>query len=66
MKALFAFLRNALLGGIGIVACNIALGNLFIDAGKMAVGLNFLTVGLVGVLGVPGLALLYVAQLLIN
>jgi hypothetical protein len=56
-KWLFGFARSAFLGAVGILAAN----TLLIPAG-IAVGVNAMTLFIVGILGLPGLLLLYAAQ----
>lgn len=53
--------RNMLLGAGGMLAANAALAT----AG-LAVGVNLVTALVVGVLGVPGFLMLYLAQLLVR
>jgi len=57
IKAAFGVIRNSLFGIAGILACNMLLA----PAG-ITVGVNLLTVFIVGVLGVPGFLLLYLTQ----
>jgi inhibitor of the pro-sigma K processing machinery len=57
---LFGLLKNAALGAIGLLAGNFALASL-----GLAVGINVLTVLVVGLLGLPGLMLLYVTKLMV-
>jgi inhibitor of the pro-sigma K processing machinery len=59
-KWLIGVIRNAVLGVIGILALNTVLA----PAG-IAVGVNALTAFIVGVLGLPGLLLLYVARVVV-
>ena len=55
--------RNMVLGIIGILAANFAL----LQAGlSLAVGANLITALVVGVLGIPGFTMLYLAQLLVG
>ena len=54
-KWLFNVLRNAALGVIGLLA-----GNFLLAPMGLAVGINILTVFIVGLLGIPGLILLFV------
>ena len=61
IKAAINIVRNAILGIIGILACNMLLA----PAG-VAVGVNVLTVFVVGVLGVPGFLLLYLTQWMVG
>ncbi len=56
-KWLFRILRNAVMGVAGLLA-----GNWLLASFGLAVGVNLLTVFIVGVLGLPGLVLLYVTQ----
>jgi len=60
LKILFFFLRNALLGAAGLYGGNILLG--FAGLQGLYVGINALTLLVVGVLGVPGMAMLYITQ----
>jgi inhibitor of the pro-sigma K processing machinery len=53
--------RNMVLGAGGIMAANAALATL-----GLAVGINLVTALVIGVLGVPGFLMLYLAQLLIG
>ena len=57
IKVAFGIVRNALLGIAGMLALNILLA----PAGIM-VGVNLMTVFIVGVLGIPGFLLLYLSQ----
>ena len=57
IKFVINIVRNAVLGILGIMACNMLLA----PVGVM-VGVNFLTVFIVGVLGAPGFVLLYLTQ----
>jgi len=57
LKFAFTFLRNAIAGAVGIVACNFILAPMGI-----ALGVNILTLFIVGVLGLPGFLLLYLSQ----
>ena len=57
ITAAFHLVRNAVLGVLGILACNFLLAPL-----GVTVGVNLLTVFIVGVLGVPGFLLLYLTQ----
>jgi inhibitor of the pro-sigma K processing machinery len=52
--------RNMLLGVVGIIAANVALAGV-----GLAVGVNLVTSLVVGVLGIPGFLMLYMAQLLL-
>ena len=61
ISAAFKVLRNAGLGIVGIVACNMLLSPM-----GVAVGVNVLTVFIVGVLGVPGFFLLYLTQWMVG
>ena len=55
--------RNMVLGIAGILAANFAL----LQAGlTLAVGANFITALIIGVLGIPGFTMLYLAQLLVG
>ena len=60
MKAVSRLVFNAVLGSLGILAMNTV-----VPAG-MAVGLNVLTVFVVGLLGVPGFFTLFAVQWLIQ
>ena len=57
VKAAFIVVRNAVLGIAGILACNILLAPM-----GLAVGVNVLTVFIVGMLGIPGIFLLYLTR----
>ena len=61
LRAVVSVVRNAVLGGIGIWLCNMLLAPF-----GLAVGINLLTVFIVGVLGIPGFVLLYVTQWMIG
>lgn len=61
IKATFNIIKNAALGTIGILACNMLLAPMGI-----AVGVNALTVFIVGVLGIPGFLLLYLTQWMVS
>jgi len=61
LKAVFSVVRNAALGGIGIWLCNMLLAPF-----GLAVGINLLTVFIVGILGIPGFMLLYLTQWMIG
>ena len=61
IKAAFNIARNAVLGIVGILACNMLL-----SSAGIAVGVNALTVFIVGVLGVPGFLLLYLTQWMVG
>ncbi|MCL2048579.1 MAG: pro-sigmaK processing inhibitor BofA family protein [Defluviitaleaceae bacterium] len=50
--------KNSIVGIVGLLVCN------FLFAG-LAVGINIVTVLVVGVLGVPGFLLLYATQFLL-
>lgn len=54
LRAFSRFLRNALLGAFGFFAANALFGT--------AVGVNLLTVGFVGILGLPGFFSLFLIQ----
>ena len=60
VKALFYVLRNAVLGIAGIWAANMVLAPM-----GLFVGVNVLTVFIVGILGIPGFFLLYLTQWMI-
>jgi inhibitor of the pro-sigma K processing machinery len=53
--------RNMLLGSAGILGANMLLAGV-----GLAVGVNIITAMVVGVLGVPGFLMLYLAQLLVG
>ena len=57
IKFAFNLVRNAALGGVGIWLVNMLLAPM-----GLAVGVNVLTLFIVGVLGVPGFMLLYLSQ----
>ena len=57
LRRFFCFLRNGIIGCIGLIACNVALAPM-----GLAVGVNFMTFFIVGILGLPGFMLLYIAQ----
>ena len=57
VKFAFDLIRNAVLGGVGIWIANMLLAPM-----GLAVGVNVLTLFIVGVLGVPGFMLLYLSQ----
>ena len=61
IKAAFNIIRNAILGIVGILACNMLLAPVGI-----AVGVNALTIFIVGVLGIPGFLLLYLTQWMVS
>jgi len=61
IKATFNIVRNAVLGIAGILACNMLLAPV-----GVAVGVNMLTVFIVGVLGIPGFLLLYLNQWMVG
>ena len=61
IKATFNIVRNAVLGIAGILACNMLLAPV-----GVAVGVNMLTVFIVGVLGIPGFLLLYLTQWMVG
>jgi inhibitor of the pro-sigma K processing machinery len=56
-KWLFRVIKNAAMGVVGILAGNFVMASL-----GLAVGINVLTVLVVGLLGLPGLLLLYVVK----
>lgn len=53
--------RNMILGAAGILAANALLAGV-----GLAVGINLITAMVVGVLGIPGFMMLYLAQLLVG
>jgi inhibitor of the pro-sigma K processing machinery len=53
--------RNMVLGAAGIIAANAMLSGV-----GLAVGVNFITAMVVGVLGIPGFMMLYLARLLMG
>ncbi|MCL2605097.1 MAG: pro-sigmaK processing inhibitor BofA family protein [Defluviitaleaceae bacterium] len=53
--------RNMVLGAAGILAANALLAGI-----GLAVGVNAITAMVVGVLGLPGFMMLYLAQLLVG
>ena len=57
IKFAFNIVRNALLGIAGILACNIIMAPM-----GVMVGVNLLTIFIVGILGIPGFLLLYLTQ----
>ena len=61
IKMIFGVVRNAVLGIMGILAFNIILAPM-----GLAVGVNIMTVFIVGVLGVPGFLLLYLTQWMVG
>ena len=61
IKGIFGVVRNAVLGVIGILACNMILAPM-----GLAIGVNVLTVFIIGVLGVPGFLLLYLTQWMVG
>ena len=61
IKVLFNLVKNAVIGVLGILACNMLLAPM-----GVAIGVNFLTVFVVGVLGIPGLLLLYLTQWMVQ
>ena len=61
IKTVFNIVRNAVLGIVGILACNMLLAPL-----GLAVGVNLLTVFIVGALGIPGFFLLYLTRWMIG
>ena len=60
-KWFFGVARNMLLGVPAILGLNLALAPAF----NVAVGVNALTAFIVGVLGLPGLVLLFAARFMI-
>lgn len=61
VKVLFNVVKNAVLGVLGILACNMLLAPM-----GVMIGVNFLTIFIVGVLGIPGLLLLYLTQWMVG
>jgi pro-sigmaK processing inhibitor BofA len=61
MKWLVGVARNSALGVLGILICNV----LFSGFG-LAVGVNAITVLVVGILGAPGFLMLYATQMLVG
>ena len=57
IKVVVNVLRNAVLGVLGIILCNMLLAS-----SGIAVGVNVLTTFIVGFLGLPGFFLLYLTQ----
>ena len=53
--------RNMLLGAVGMITANMALAGI-----GLAVGVNVITTMIIGVLGIPGFLMLYLAQLLVG
>ncbi|MCL2500213.1 MAG: pro-sigmaK processing inhibitor BofA family protein [Defluviitaleaceae bacterium] len=53
--------RNMILGAAGIFSANVLLAGV-----GLAVGVNVITTLVVGVLGLPGFIMLYLAQLLVG
>ena len=64
LKTFLKLVRNGILGALGIWAGNFLLG--FAGIGGFYVGINFLTVLVVGVLGLPGYIMLYLTQWIIG
>jgi len=60
-KWLLGVVKNTVLGVAGILAGNFLLGSM-----GLIVGINALTALIVGVLGVPGLLLLYAASMMVR
>jgi len=61
IKMVFNLARNAAIGVAGILACNMLLAPM-----GVAVGVNLMTVFIVGVLGIPGFLLLYLTQWMVG
>jgi len=61
MKSLFKIARSGVLGGLGILAANALLAPM-----GVSVGLNLLTLLIVGVLGIPGFFLLFLTQWMVG
>ncbi|MCL2187855.1 MAG: pro-sigmaK processing inhibitor BofA family protein [Defluviitaleaceae bacterium] len=53
--------RNMILGAAGILGANALLAGV-----GLAVGVNIITALIIGVLGIPGFMMLYLAQLLVG
>ena len=60
-KWLFGVLRNMALGIVGILGLNVLLSGI-----GLAVGVNVITVLVVGLLGLPGFLFLYAAQFFVG
>ena len=63
IKWLLGVLRNAVFGVAGILVCNLLLSKLGL---MVVVGINPLTTLIAGLLGGPGVLLLYAAQALVG
>ena len=61
LKFVFDLVRNAVIGSVGILLCNMLLAPT-----GFAVGINVLTLFIVSVLGVPGFLLLYLSQWIVS
>jgi len=64
LRWLLSVVRNGVLGIVGILGLNALLSG-FTSAG-IAVGVNIITVLVVGLLGLPGFALLYASSALVS
>ena len=62
-KWLLGVARNMVLGVVGILGANAALGAAGVG---LSVGVNLVTTAIVGLLGVPGFLLLFGARLLVG
>ena len=61
VKAIFNLVKNAVIGLLGILACNMLLAPV-----GVTIGVNLLTVSIAGILGIPGLLLLYLTQWMVG
>ena len=61
IKVIFNAVRNAAIGILGILACNMLLAPM-----GLAVGVNLMTIFIVGILGIPGFLLLYLTQWMVG
>ena len=61
IKSFFKIIRNAVLGIVGILAVNVLLAPI-----GLTVGVNVLTVFIVGALGIPGFFLIYLTQWMVS
>ncbi|MCL2420789.1 MAG: pro-sigmaK processing inhibitor BofA family protein [Defluviitaleaceae bacterium] len=61
VKVAFTLLRNAVIGAAGIWAANMLLAPI-----GVMVGVNLMTLFIVGVLGIPGFLLLYLTQWMVG
>ncbi len=60
IKFLFKILINSALGILGLIGFNYMLAPMGIS-----VGINFLTIGICGILGIPGFVCLYLLKLIL-